>query len=470
MFCIKNIGLIILVVSICHGNNPLFYPDPENPKGKEYYIDSRAGNDQNDGLSPLRPWKSLDRINSAVLQAGDVFRFMRGSSFSGQLTITASGTAESNIRLTDYGNPHDNAPKFTNPNFAQNNFGNCIRVRGSYVCIENLLFEHTSTFVDGDYHSDGGWIEWEMGAVYLDKGAEHCILRNNEMYDCVAAIRSYGKYALIQGNYIHDCNRPLRKWNWGPIGIWLGGDYQTVTGNTIINMQVNDPDRSHFTNGVGGGTFEIDDGRYPKSHIRLSNNFTRDNCGFLETVFNDVYKNPDYKEWNISYNISDDFQAFVKLRFAKNCSVDNNTILRRKINATELGVFVLKGNSTLNKFRNNIIVTEKGVKIFNVVGKADPGSIVSNNLFYARDTLVMGGEGPGMSPFFVDPLFKNIDGNRADDFFLFPNSPAIDKALDLGYKYDFSGKRIPIGKAYDLGARECGDQTGKQTLQHPKVK
>jgi len=426
----------------------------EHSKGKIYYVDSKSGNDHNAGLMPAHPWKSLQKVQSTKLRPGDVVRFKRGTGYSGPLFIRDSGTEKSYIILTDYGNPRDSAPKFTNPNFAQDDFGNSIRIQGSYIMVENLYFHHTSAFVEGDYQSDGGWLVWEMGAVYIDKGAEHCIIRNNEFYDCVAGIRSYGQYALITGNYIHDSNRPLKKWNWGPLGIWLGGDYQTVIHNTVINIGVNDSDPSHFTNGVGGGAIEIDDGRYPKSHITLSHNFTRDNVGFLETVFNDVVSNPEYKDWNISFNVSDDYQAFVKLRFAKNCSVDNNTIIRRKINATELGVFVFKGNNTFNKVRNNIIVTGNNVTIYNIVGKVKPATIIQNNLYYSTGTLVMGNEGHGTMAIFGDPLFKNFSGTDAGDFVVGANSPAIDRGVDLGYQFDFAGTKIPFGNAPDIGAFE----------------
>jgi hypothetical protein len=462
MISFKTYWITILVICLVvsakgAGDNPFRQKEPEQLQARICFLDSEAGDDHNNGLNESHPWKSLQKVESTELRPGDVIRFKRGSKFQGPFFIHNSGTANNYITLTDYGNARDSAPQFTNIGFAQGNFGNCIRITGSYVVVENLFFHHTSTFVNGNYQSDGGWMEWEMGAVYIDKGAEHCIVRNNEIYDCVAGIRSYGKYAQISGNYIHDCNRPLRKWNWGPIGIWLGGDYQTVVGNTIINMQISDPDPTHFTNGVGGGAIEIDDGRYPKSHITLSRNYTRDNCGFLETVFNDVAPNPEYKNWNISFNISDDYQAFVKLRFAKNCSVDYNTIIRRKINATELGVFVFKGNNTFNKVRNNIIVTDSGVKIYNVVGKARPSTIIANNLYYARAFLVIGSEGPGTSPCYQDPLFKNFGGIHAEDFAISPESPAVDKAVDLGYRYDFAGRPLPCGKGYDLGAWQCND-------------
>jgi hypothetical protein len=449
-------------------NDPFHQELAGESKGRICFVDSRAGDDHNSGLSEMHPWKSLQKVQRTEWYPGDVIRFKRGSKFDGALFIHSSGSPHNYITLTDYGNVRDSAPQFTNTGFGQGNFGNCIRITGRYVTVENLFFYHTPTFVEGNYRSDGGWIEWEMGAIYIDKGAEHCIVRNNEIFDCVAAIRSYGKYAQIDSNYIHDCNRPLRKWNWGPIGIWIGEDYQTIVGNTIINMQISDPDPSHFTNGVGGGAFEIDDGRYPKSHISISRNFTRDNCGFLETVFNDVVKNPEYKDWNISFNISDDYQAFVKLRFAKNCSVDNNTILRRKINATELGVFVFKGNNTFNKVRNNIIVTDDDVKIFNVVGKAHPSTVIANNLYYAESLLVMGNEGPGSSPYYHDPLFNNIRGSRAEDFAISPESPGVNKAMDLGYLYDFKGRHLPCGKRYDLGAWQCNDISSIKNKQSTK--
>ena len=427
---------------------------PESSGGTIYYVDSKAGDDNNSGLSVHAPWRSLAKVQAVVLNPGDIVRFKRGSDFAVPLFIKNSGVANNYITLTDYGKEEDPAPKFTNPVFEQDNFGNCIRIQGSYVIVENLYFHHTAAFVDGDYQTDGGWVVWEMGAVYIDKGSENCIVRNNEFFDCVAGIRSYGMHALIANNYIHDCNRALKQWNWGPLGIWLGGDYQTVIKNRIVNMQVADQDPSHFTNGVGGGAIEIDDGRYLKSNITLSHNFSINNCGFLETVFNDVVANPVYQNWKITFNVSDDYQAFVKLRFAKNCTVDNNTIIRRKVNATELGVFVFKGANTKNKVRNNIIVTESGVQVFNIVGNKSPGSVIENNLYYSIGPLVMGKEGPGISPFYGDPLFMNYHGSEPLDYVIKGESPALNKALDLNYPYDFIGMPIPFGKGPDIGAFE----------------
>ena len=416
-----------------------------------YYIDSVDGYDGNSGTSSGSPWETISKIQSTVLYPGDQVLFKRGSGYSVPFFVNYSGTASDYIWISDYGDAADPAPSFTNQVFEQDNFGNCIRINGDYVVVQNLYFHNTAAYVPGEYTSDGGWIVWEMGAVHITRGSDYCVVQNNEFYDCVAGIRTKGKFTVIQFNYIHDCYRPMREWNWGPIGIWLGQDFQTVSSNMITDLIcVNE----NFANGVGGGAIEIDDGRYNKYNITLTHNFSRGNCGFLETVFDDVEPNPLYKNWKIKFNVSDDYQAFAKLRFAKYCAVVHNTILRRKICPHELGVFVLKGNNTSNKFKNNIIMTKYYTKVFNVVGGYSPNSVISHNLYYSIGTLVMGDEGPGSNARYGDAKFVNQAGTQATDFAILSTSPAKNTGLDLGYSYDFTGYPIPWGNYPDRGAFE----------------
>jgi hypothetical protein len=239
---------------------------------KVYYIDSKNGNDINNGKSPALAWKTLNILDTLKLNPGDTVRFKRGSVFEGLLTIKRAGVAGKYITFSDYGNKADPAPSFTNKVFQQDNFGNCIKVKGSYVIIENLYFSHTAAYVDGNYTIDGGWTEWQMGAVFIDKSARNCVIRNNEFFDCVAGIKSYGQNAIIEYNYIHDCNRALREWTWGPIGIWFGADYQEARYNKVFNMRVEDA-RIPW-NGADGGAFEIDDQRNDKTHITIHHNYT----------------------------------------------------------------------------------------------------------------------------------------------------------------------------------------------------
>ena len=36
-----------------------------------YYVDAKNGKDSNDGLSPRKPWKTIEKVNSAKFNGGD---------------------------------------------------------------------------------------------------------------------------------------------------------------------------------------------------------------------------------------------------------------------------------------------------------------------------------------------------------------------------------------------------------------
>jgi parallel beta-helix repeat protein len=63
-----------------------------------YYIDATSGNDSNNGLSPVSPWRSLTRINNSNLTNGDSVLFKRGEVYYGYLRIVSSG-----ISFASYG-------------------------------------------------------------------------------------------------------------------------------------------------------------------------------------------------------------------------------------------------------------------------------------------------------------------------------------------------------------------------------
>jgi hypothetical protein len=431
-----------------------------------YYIDSKKGSDMNKGTNEKFPWKTVSRFNSIQLLPGDSVRFRRGSSFMGPLVINGSGTADHYIVVTDYGSKNDPLPSFTNNMFVEGNYGNCIRVTGSYVLVENLYCSGTPAYRTIAYHGDG-WVVWEMGAIHIERGAHHCVIRNNEIKDCVAGIRSNGEYALIEHNFIHDCNRVLKEWNWGPLGIWIGADHQEIRYNRIFNYSAVDarigwgPDS--YGNGADGGAFEIDDARYNKSDISVHHNYTRDCQGFLEVTWTDVRQRPSYTNFSIHHNVSDDYQQFIALWQGENCRIENNTIIRRKVNANEWGVFNITQKDSHNLIRNNVIVTEKNVVVFNVgrKGVAKPKTIISNNLYFAADgKLIMGKEGPGETPVFEDPGFRHYKESKTVlDFSVSAKSPAINRGLSLGYQQDFVGTTIPQNGRPDIGAFEWKPRT-----------
>lgn len=430
-------------------------------KGTTYFVDSQSGNDYNNGFSEKTAWKSLEKLQNLQLNPGDEIRFKRGSKFMGEFTVRSSGTSANPILISDYGNEASPAPSFSNFEFnqAKGIYGNCIRIYGQYIIVENLYFHHTVAELPGTTGSFETM--WQLGAVYLDYKSSHCIVRNNEFYDCGVGIKSNGSHIVIAHNYLHDCNRVLKEWSWGPLAIWLGGDYQEVKYNKIINYSAVDSritwGPNSYGGGADGGAIEVDDARTDKAHISIHHNFSKDCQGFLEVTWTDVKQNPAYRNFSIHHNISDDYQQFVALWRGASFKIDNNTIIRRKKNANDWGVFNITQDKAKNKIRNNIIITEKDIPVFNFgkEGRANPQNIIENNLYYAAsDSLVTGMAKPGKKYQIVKPKFKNYPGTVAEDYKLTLNSPAIDNGILLNYKIDFENNPIPSGNAPDLGAYE----------------
>ena len=70
----------------------------------DYYV-SATGDDDADGLTPISPWLSIDKVNSVFssIPAGSNIYFNRGDSFYGSIIISKSGTSGSPITLSAYG-------------------------------------------------------------------------------------------------------------------------------------------------------------------------------------------------------------------------------------------------------------------------------------------------------------------------------------------------------------------------------
>ncbi len=67
-----------------------------------YYF-SNAGNDSNAGTNPSSPYKTIDKLNTLTLAAGDSVLFYCGNIFRGQINVTASGNSNNYIVFASYG-------------------------------------------------------------------------------------------------------------------------------------------------------------------------------------------------------------------------------------------------------------------------------------------------------------------------------------------------------------------------------
>lgn len=68
-----------------------------------YYVDAALGDDENDGLSPDRAWKTLDKVNNTSYSPGISILFKRGQAWAGNLIVSSSGAPGNEITYGAYG-------------------------------------------------------------------------------------------------------------------------------------------------------------------------------------------------------------------------------------------------------------------------------------------------------------------------------------------------------------------------------
>jgi hypothetical protein len=76
--------------------------------GTTYYVDATLGNDSNNGITPETAWKTLNRLNNAMISPGDSILFKRGEVFRGNL-IPVIGSDPDYVTYGAYGT--GNKPK-----------------------------------------------------------------------------------------------------------------------------------------------------------------------------------------------------------------------------------------------------------------------------------------------------------------------------------------------------------------------
>src|SRR2546428_37558 len=67
-----------------------------------YYI-AASGNDSNNGLTTVSPWRTLAKVKSYHFLAGDVILLKRGDTWGETLTVSSSGVSGLPITFNAYG-------------------------------------------------------------------------------------------------------------------------------------------------------------------------------------------------------------------------------------------------------------------------------------------------------------------------------------------------------------------------------
>jgi hypothetical protein len=431
--------VIAYVVIICG----IFLPIPANADQTEYHFDYVNGSNDNDGTK-AKPWKTLSKLEGLSLNPGDKVLFARGASFHGGVAIESSGTKEAPIVLTSYGD-EGHMPKFTNTDPRHLN-GNVFLIKGSYVIVDGLYFHN------GPAAARGLSAARKMGAVFVERSAEHTVVRNCEIYDYPVGIQSLGEHCLITKNYIHDCTGFLQYPGWGPVGIMVAASHQEISYNRIENYVA-----TGGSWGSDGGAIEIDsDEMHLRENIEIHHNISVGNQGFLEITKGADKSDP--RDIRVHHNISDDFQQFILFWGGNDCVVEHNTVLaRRSRNSNVHVVFTFPKNWLENiRIRNNIFAVANGLQAFggaSPYSESDYDQPRDHNLYFSLDGSV---EDPcglelGVGDIVADPGFLDIDKL---DLRLRPDSPAIDAAARTEHSRDFRDNPRIKGDAPDIGAFE----------------
>ncbi len=412
-----------------------------------YFVDSKNGDDRNDGRSEKNAWASHTKIYDVALQPGDVIAFKRGSTFQGPLVVGESGVEGRPITFTAYGAGEQ--PKFYNPD-NQNEYGNCFRIYGSWIIIEQLFFQDTQAPSQGDH--DGGI--YQTAAVNMREGADHNVVRNNTFINCVKALQLNGEYTLITRNFINGPDKALwykanLGWTdgWGPMAMQVGIGNQEISYNIIQNYQTYD---SPYGSG-DGGAIELDDLRKHKDNIYVHHNYSIGNNGFLEASWGwdvdpggrDTY-GPMGLAFNnlvVAFNVSYDYSHFLYLWSPCNeCYIDNNTAIRTLPGWTSIA-YTFSGWH----IRNNVVV--------------DPEwPYYQNHLDLDNNVEINGGEEVVLYEennwFSFDKGDPRLVNEGVGDFRPQSTSALRNAGLNLSDRYsvDIDGEPLPVNGSWTIGA------------------
>lgn len=401
----------------------------DSPTTNNYYISSVNGNQNGDG-SKDNPWNSLDNIDGYAFSPGDSVLFERGSKWTGTFEILASGSPNSRIVFTSYG--EGDKPAISNPD-ASVDEGNAIRISANHILIDDFYIHDCGVSTPRTV----------AGIASFDRNNHHITIQNSEFNGCRVGVRLYAHDVLITNNYMHSPGGGINEW-WGPMSIVGAGYSGEISYNVIEGFLA--PNNYGFD----GGAIELDDEGI-HTNWKIHHNISRGNEGFLETYDDSECDDCTWGDIEISYNYSDDYQWFSDGPIGDNAVIENNTILR-----------VLPANTKFNwgislhhtipqgSVRNNIFVLANGVKAFEW---ENPGSSTSNNIYYSVDNSQVNPKGYplGANEIIADPLFANY---AERDLHLLQGSLAIDKAETSQYTMDLNNNPVPSGNGTDLGAFE----------------
>lgn len=415
-FCFSLLCCIVLLITGCSKPEPAFY------------VDSLSGDDTNSGTL-LKPFKSIKKINSLQLQAGNSVFFAGGQTFAGTLKLSGlTGTKEKPIVIGSYGNGRAILNGENNTSIIADsctwlqvknlilkgtgrlsgNTGSGVEFRRVQNCsIDSLeasgflwsgvkavggnnlritnVYAHDNGFSGINVESDGqdsGGLEGSGGKTFRNLYIAKCVAENNP--GCPEVKNNHSGNGILIGGVtngtIEYCEAMNNGWDMpregnGPVGIWA---YQS---DSITIQYCYSHDNQTSEKGKDGGGFDFDGGI---TNSVMQYNFSANNEGAGFGLFQyygaSIWKNNIVRN-NISYNDGrKNSQAGFLMWISEgspetisNCKVYENTV----VNCYGHAVSFEPGDYQGFDFRNNVfVITGHSVSFVN--GRYSGATFVHN--------------------------------------------------------------------------------------------
>jgi hypothetical protein len=375
-----------------------------------FYVDSQSGSDSYGGTSTSRPWRTLSRVESASIRAGDHIRFRRDRTWGGQFDIKWSGTSSAPIVIEAYGTGA--LPVFTSGN-------SCIEIPASYVVVRYVRAQGCK-WAGIDVRGDHVRVEHSYatgnsaGVAVMQSSYGSRVLHNT-------IVNNRSMHVLTQGGYDDS----------GAFGVLVQGDKTEVAYNRIDGH-----DAFSYDYGRDGSAVEIYGGRWTHvHHNRATNNRTFTELGDPRAgsntfAYNVVRSSLTDSNFVITRGAESGWGPIYKTRLY------NNTVMMTG-DGTEGFICHAGCNKDILILRNNIIRAAKKC------GYADGPVDSAYNLYWTGTRQFTLGSYDKVA----DPKFYS-----STDLRLRSGSPAINSGIDLNYSFDVL--RQSLVSRTDRGAYE----------------
>ena len=157
-----------------------------NGSGTLYYVSSKSGNDQNDGRSPQKPLRSIDRAQDKV-KPGDYVLLKRGEQWNTRLIVRKSGSKGKYITFAAY-------DKGSKP-IIMSAFNGIDKVRGIEITMATITVRAVDYIQIDNIHvktSGVGSSRTKDDGIQIGNGSKYAVVSN-----CVAqGIGSHGNWGI----------------------------------------------------------------------------------------------------------------------------------------------------------------------------------------------------------------------------------------------------------------------------------